>query len=136
MVKIRLLRQGRKKIYKYKIVVCDSRVSPKGKYIELAGYYNPQKNKENKFTIKKEIILKWLKIGAKPTETIKNILKKENIWKEFLSDKKIKKNKKRANKKNKITDESYKIKKRRKELQKKAREFLLKKQKAEKEIKN
>ncbi|WGH25316.1 MAG: 30S ribosomal protein S16 [Candidatus Shikimatogenerans bostrichidophilus] len=81
MVKIRLQRHGKKHYPIYHIVVADSRSPRNGKIIQKIGLYNPNINeKKNKIKIyNKENIINWLKKGAKPTKTIKTILKFINI---------------------------------------------------------
>ncbi|WGH25133.1 MAG: 30S ribosomal protein S16 [Candidatus Shikimatogenerans bostrichidophilus] len=77
MVKIRLQRHGKKHFPIYHIVVADSRSPRNGKILQKLGLYNPNiHEKEKKIKIdNKENIIKWLKKGAKPTKTIKTILK-------------------------------------------------------------
>ena len=41
MLKIRLARTGRKKLAQYRVVVSDSRQTPKGKFVAQLGHYNP-----------------------------------------------------------------------------------------------
>ncbi|KGG80778.1 MULTISPECIES: 30S ribosomal protein S16 [Caloranaerobacter] len=78
-VKIRLTRMGSKKKPFYRIVVADSRAPRDGKYIEQVGYYNPVSNpKEIKIDAEKAI--KWLKNGAKPTDTVNDLFKKNGIY--------------------------------------------------------
>ncbi|MGL5630517.1 MAG: 30S ribosomal protein S16 [Mycoplasmoidaceae bacterium] len=84
MVKIRLTRFGRHKKPFYRLVAMDSRFSRDSSYIELLGTYEPF---SGKIKLNKDIILKWLNSGAQPTETAKNMLKKEGIWKEFTLSK-------------------------------------------------
>ncbi|MGZ9431542.1 30S ribosomal protein S16 [Mycoplasma sp. 480] len=87
MVKIRLKRLGNKFNPIYKIVAADARAPRDGRFIEVLGHYNPS-SKELK--LEKELILKWLNIGAVPTETVKTLLKKESILSEFAASKKAK----------------------------------------------
>ena len=89
-VKIRLRRMGAKKRPFYRIVVADSRFPRDGRFIEEVGYYNPI---ENPAVVKvdKEIALKWLNNGAMPTDTVRDILSKEGILKEFHESKMSKK---------------------------------------------
>lgn len=77
-VKIRLKRMGKKKTPFYRIVVADSRAPRDGKFIEEIGYYNPL---EEPVLIKidEERAKTWIGNGAKPTDTVKYLLKKENI---------------------------------------------------------
>lgn len=73
MVKIRLQRVGAKKAPFYHIVVADSRVSRDGKIIEQIGTYNPMTN-PSEIVLDKEKVEKWIKNGAKPTETVKHLI--------------------------------------------------------------
>ncbi|WP_215744338.1 30S ribosomal protein S16 [Mesomycoplasma hyorhinis] len=84
MVKIRLKRMGSKFNPVYKIVIADARAARDGKFIEAVGHYNP-KTKETK--LNKEVILNWLSLGAVPTETVKTLLKKEEILTLFTKQK-------------------------------------------------
>ena len=86
-VKMRLKRMGAKKRPFYRIVVADSRSPRDGRFIEEVGYYNPIENPEI-VKIDKEKALKWLGNGAEPTDTVRSILSKEGIMKEF-HDKKM-----------------------------------------------
>ena len=77
-VKIRLTRMGAKKAPFYRIVVMDSRKARDGEYIDQIGYYNPVKEPaEIKLDVEKA--KKWIATGAQPTDTVKVLLKKNNI---------------------------------------------------------
>ena len=88
-VKLRLKRMGRKKSPFYRIVAADSRMPRDGRFIEELGTYDPRKNPA-KVTIKRENVLAWLGNGAQPSDTVKNILSREGIIKEFAESKKAK----------------------------------------------
>ncbi|ONI44599.1 30S ribosomal protein S16 [Candidatus Epulonipiscioides gigas] len=75
MVKIRLKRMGAKKAPFYRVVVADSRYPRDGRFIEEIGYFNPC-SEPNELKINKEAVEKWLKNGAKPTDTVKALIKK------------------------------------------------------------
>ena len=77
-VKLRLLRMGAKKKPFYRIVAADSRTKRDGKYIELVGTYNPLTN-PIELKINEEVALKWLSLGAKPTDTVKSLFTKVGI---------------------------------------------------------
>ncbi len=77
MVKIRLQRQGKKKAPFYHIVVADSKTSRDGKIIEQIGTYNPMTDPVS-IVLDKEKVEKWIKNGAKPTDTVKALIKKAN----------------------------------------------------------
>ncbi len=73
MVKLRLRRMGRKKAPIYKIVAADSRAKRDGRFIEAVGQYDPNVNPA-KLDIIEDRTLYWLKTGAQPTVTVKNLL--------------------------------------------------------------
>ena len=75
MVKIRLQRQGKKKAPFYHIVVADSRASRDGKIIEQIGTYDPMSEPVS-IVLDKEKVEKWIKNGAKPTDTVKKLIEK------------------------------------------------------------
>ena len=76
--KIRLKRFGTTKKAYWRIVVADSRSPRDGRFIEELGTYDP---KTNPLTVKvrKERVEHWLSVGAKPTEIVRNLLKREGI---------------------------------------------------------
>lgn len=78
MVKIRLTRGGAKKKPFYRIVVADSRAARDGKFIEILGTYDPLKDPAE-VKINEEKAKKWISDGAKPTDTVRALFKKQNI---------------------------------------------------------
>lgn len=76
MLKLRLKRIGRKRQPSYRLVIMPSRRRRDGRAIEQVGYYSPITKEVN---LKIEKIIYWLKVGAQPTETVANLLKKSNI---------------------------------------------------------
>ena len=79
-VKIRLTRMGKKKNPFYRIVVADERSRRDGAPIEEIGYYNPMTNPAD-VKIDAEKASKWLAQGAQPTDTVRALLKKNEIIK-------------------------------------------------------
>ena len=78
MIKLRLQRRGRKKRPYYHIVVADSRSPRDGRIIEKLGRFdNVSERKE--LTYDEERVIHWLKIGAQPSNTVRNILQKEGV---------------------------------------------------------
>ena len=75
MVKIRLQRQGKKKAPFYHIVVADSRSPRDGKIVEKIGTYDPMTNPAT-IVLDNEKVEKWIKNGAKPTDTVKDLIEK------------------------------------------------------------
>ena len=75
MVKIRLRRMGAKKAPFYRIVVADSRYPRDGRSIEEIGTYNPVMNPAE-LKVDVDRAQAWIKTGAQPTETVRDLLKK------------------------------------------------------------
>ena len=75
MVKIRLRRMGAKKAPFYRVVVADSRYPRDGRFIEEIGIYNPVANPAE-LNVDVERAQAWIKTGAQPTETVRDLLKK------------------------------------------------------------
>ena len=75
MVKIRLRRMGAKKAPFYRIVVADSRYPRDGRFIAEIGIYDPVAEPA---TLKVDVdrAQAWIKTGAQPTETVRDLLKK------------------------------------------------------------
>ena len=76
MVKIRLQRQGKKKAPFYHIVVADSRSPRDGKIVEQIGTYDPMTNPAT-INVDEEKLAKWIKNGAKPTDSVKMLIEKK-----------------------------------------------------------
>ncbi|RHR05637.1 30S ribosomal protein S16 [Pseudoflavonifractor sp. AF19-9AC] len=75
MVKIRLRRMGAKKAPFYRIVVADSRYPRDGRFIEEIGIYNPVVSPAE-LKVDVDRAQAWIKTGAQPTETVRDLLKK------------------------------------------------------------
>lgn len=80
-VKIRLTRLGDKKSPFYRVIVADSRSPRDGKFIDILGTYNPLTNPAE-IKIDNEKATKWLKNGAVPTDTARNLLVKSGVIEE------------------------------------------------------
>ena len=77
-VTIRLTRMGAKKKPFYRIVVADSRFSRDGRFIEVLGTYDPNPNPPA-IKFNQERVVGWLKKGANPTTTVKNLMKRAGL---------------------------------------------------------
>ena len=77
-VKIRLTRMGDKKSPFYRVVVTDSRKARDGAYIEKLGTYNPLTNPAE-IKLDAEKVKTWLRNGATPTDTAKDLLVQAGI---------------------------------------------------------
>ncbi len=85
-VKMRLKRMGAKKAPFYRVVVADSRSPRDGKFIALIGTYNPLTTPAE-VNLNESLALEWLKKGAIPTDTVKNILSKAGIMEKYHNSK-------------------------------------------------
>ena len=80
MVRSRLKRIGRAHRPSYRLTAVDIRASRDGKALEELGYYDPaNKNSDMQLNLKKERIEHWLSVGAQPSDTVRDLLKKIGI---------------------------------------------------------
>ena len=77
-VRIRLRREGRKKLPMYRIVIADKEAPRDGRFIEIIGSYRP-KEEHNLVTVDLDKARAWIAKGATPTETVAALLKKAGI---------------------------------------------------------
>ncbi|SMB95328.1 SSU ribosomal protein S16P [Thermanaeromonas toyohensis ToBE] len=87
--RIRLKRMGAKKSPFYRLVVADARSPRDGRVIEELGYYNPVRQPEE-IEVDEEKALRWLKVGAQPSETARALLEKAGVWQKFIASKQAK----------------------------------------------
>ena len=85
-VKLRLRRMGSKQKPFYRIVAADSRAPRDGRFIEIVGYYDPTKSPVE-VKVDAELALKWLSVGAQPSDTVRSILSREGIMTRFHESK-------------------------------------------------
>lgn len=85
-VRIRLQRHGRKKRAFFRLVAADSRHQRDGRFLERIGYYDPLTDPAE-VVINEDTALKWLRRGAQPTDTAKNLLSKVGVWEKFTNEK-------------------------------------------------
>ena len=78
-VRIRLARRGAKKKPFYRIVVADSECPRDGRFLEIVGTYDPLQDPAA-VTLKTERVQYWMGEGAKPTDTVNSLLKKEGFF--------------------------------------------------------
>ena len=77
MLMIRLQRTGRKNEAYFRVVLTDSKNSSKsGKFLAILGSYNPKKGET---ILKADLIKEWIKKGAKPSDTLHNVLVSQKI---------------------------------------------------------
>jgi small subunit ribosomal protein S16 len=77
-VKIRLTRKGTKKKPFYRIVAADSECPRDGRFLELLGTYDPMVDPAA-VSLKQDRVQYWLGEGAKPSTTVKSILKQQGV---------------------------------------------------------
>ena len=77
-VVIRLKTVGTKKKIKHRLVVTDSKSPRNGRFLEEVGFWDPSKEPAV-MKVKTERIEHWMKQGAKPSETVRSILKKSGM---------------------------------------------------------
>jgi small subunit ribosomal protein S16 len=85
-VKIRLKRIGAHKKPYYRVVVADSRSPRDGRFIDMIGTYDPLKQ-EGGTSLDQEKALGWLRKGAVPTDTVRSLLSKAGIMKQYAAAK-------------------------------------------------
>lgn len=76
MLKLRLKRFGKKREASYRIVVAQSTSRRDGRPLAEVGFYNPR---SDEVRLDVPVILEWMKKGAQPTETVRDILFKNNV---------------------------------------------------------
>jgi small subunit ribosomal protein S16 len=79
LVKLRLMRGGKKKKPIYRIVAAHSTFKRDGRFLENVGTYNPSLDVTKQVTVKEDRVLYWLQNGAEPTDTARNIFSSQGI---------------------------------------------------------
>ena len=74
-VKVRLSRAGGRHRPFYRVVVADERAPRDGAFLELVGTYDPKQN-PMKISLKTDRIAYWISKGAKPSQTVSEIMKR------------------------------------------------------------
>jgi len=74
MLTIRMRRTGSKKRPFFRVVVSEARSKKEGEFIEVLGFYNPR-TKPAVVEINKERIQHWIKNGARPSDSVRTLLK-------------------------------------------------------------
>ena len=78
MLRIRLRRVGSKNNAKFRVVVADVRSPRDGAFVETIGHYDPIPDPPT-MVIDEEKALKWLRVGAKPSEATSKLLNRLGI---------------------------------------------------------
>ena len=85
MVKIRLMRVGKRKQPSYRVVVADSRSPRDGRIIEAIGRYNPR-NEPSVVEINSDRAVHWLRQGAQPSGAVRKLLQITGAWYSFTGE--------------------------------------------------
>lgn len=85
MVRLRLMRLGRRHRPFYRLNAIDQRTRRNGKVIENLGWFNPIAPEDKQVELKVDRIKHWLSVGAQPSDTVRDMLAKHEI----LDEKKI-----------------------------------------------
>jgi ribosomal protein S16 len=79
-VRLRLKRFGRRHRPSYRVAAMDNRSPRDGRVIEELGLYDPMaKDSAQQVSLKRERIQYWLSVGAQPSDTVRDLLKREGI---------------------------------------------------------
>lgn len=76
MLALRLKRIGKKHQAAFRLVVGERRSKLKGDYTEDLGWYNPNLKKAE---FKADRVKYWMSVGAKPSDTVHNLLIKYKV---------------------------------------------------------
>ena len=83
--RIRLRRMGANKRPFYRVVVADQRSPRNGRFIENIGRYHPLED-PSLIEIDEERALHWLRVGAQPSNQVRNLMDKIGIWSKFVAE--------------------------------------------------
>jgi small subunit ribosomal protein S16 len=78
MLTIRLQRTGRTNTPTYRVVVAEHARPVKGKFLEIVGYYTPARDPVV-FQHNDERITYWMSKGARPSNTLARLLKRDGM---------------------------------------------------------
>lgn len=107
MQRIRLTRIGKKKSPFYRVIVTPKESAVQGKFTEILGNYNPF---TKKLSIDKDSILKWLNMGARPSNTVAKLLLAEGLKHKLIIYKQARKVTKKELEEQKVEHEAEKVK--------------------------
>jgi small subunit ribosomal protein S16 len=69
----------------FRVVVADQRSPRDGRFIENIGKYHPLDD-PSVIEIDQSRALHWLRVGAQPSDQVRNLMKKVGIWEEFVKE--------------------------------------------------
>ena len=85
MVRIRLMRVGKKKQPSYRVVVADQRSPRDGRIIESIGHYHPRVE-PSEIIIDTDRAVHWLERGAQPSDQVRKLLQISGAWAAFTGE--------------------------------------------------
>jgi small subunit ribosomal protein S16 len=85
MVKIRLMRVGKRKQPSFRVVIADARSPRDGRIIEAIGHYQPRQD-PSVVVIDNERALYWLQKGAQASDAVRQLLRISGAWSEFTGE--------------------------------------------------
>ncbi len=96
MLVLRLSRTGKRNQPAYRMVVAEHSSPIQSKFVDIVGYYNPAE--KNKIDFKMDRIEHWIKMGAKPSQSLASLLKKNSVpnMDKFIAPRTQKRKKKNA----------------------------------------
>jgi small subunit ribosomal protein S16 len=75
VLKIRLRRMGSNQRPFYRLVVSDSRKTPRGRFVDSVGYYDPSRNPPA-LEVDSERVDYWIARGAHPSQTVASLIRR------------------------------------------------------------
>jgi small subunit ribosomal protein S16 len=69
----------------YRVVVADQRSPRDGRFIEIIGKYHPL-SEPSLIEIDEQRALHWLRVGAQPSNQVRNLMAKSGIWDKFVTE--------------------------------------------------
>jgi small subunit ribosomal protein S16 len=69
----------------YRVVVADQRSPRDGRFIENIGRYQPLQD-PSLIEIDQDRALHWLRVGAQPSNQVRNLMEKVGIWDTFVAE--------------------------------------------------
>jgi small subunit ribosomal protein S16 len=79
MVRIRLRRVGSRHQPSYRLVAAEKESPRDGRFLEILGHYNPRTEPAT-IVLEEERIYHWLKNGAQPSDSVRQILNTAGAW--------------------------------------------------------
>lgn len=85
VVKLRLMRMGKKKQPTYRVVATDARSPRDGRFLQIVGHYDPRREPSN-IVIDNDKAVDWLRKGAQPTEAVRKLLTISGAWAQYTGE--------------------------------------------------